>query len=143
MISVLDSRVDPRSVEVSPSPNKARLMVKDLKERIGAAVRAARSDAGLTQEELADLINRHADSVSLIERGRTLPTLDMLIELAAALKLSINTLVPNSSGEKTNEKPKSMRRLRLEAEIVQLLKTVPDKRLETVRDQVRMIADLD
>lgn len=114
-------------------------MVKSLKERIGAAVRAARADAELTQEELAERIGRHADSVSLIERGRTLPTLDMLVELAAALNLSINELVPTTIPEKS----KSTRRVRLEAEIAQLLKSVPEKRLEAVRDQVRMIAELD
>lgn len=114
-------------------------MAKDLKERIGAAVRAARTDVGLTQEELADRIGRHADSVSLIERGRTLPTLEMVVELAKALNLSFNELVPTT----TPDRPKTTRRVRLEAEIVQLLKAVPEKRLEAVRDQVRLIADLD
>jgi len=114
-------------------------MLESLKERIGAAVRAGRSEAGLTQEELAERIGRHADSVSLIERGRTLPTLDMLVGLSAALKLPISELVPTA----VPEKQKSTRRVLLEAEIVQLLKAVPEKRLEAVRDQVRMIAELE
>lgn len=113
-------------------------MVNSLKAQIGAAVRAARERAGLTQEELAGRIGRHADSVSLIERGRTQPTIEMLVALADAVGLHVGELIPSEHEPET----KSARRLQMEAEIAELLRAVPDSRLEYVRDHLRLLARL-
>jgi transcriptional regulator with XRE-family HTH domain len=108
----------------------------DLKRQIGVRVRAAREKAGLTQEELAHLVNRDKDSVSLIERGRTVPTLQMLLDLSAGLKIGLLDLVP------TEPVRKSEKRLKLEAEVIGLLADLSDDRLRYIRDQVASLVGL-
>ena len=46
-------------------------------------MQAARRRAGLTQEALAALIARTPESVSNIERGRQLSTIETLVDLGA------------------------------------------------------------
>ncbi len=60
-------------------------MGDDLKRAVGARVRAARVAAGLTQEVLAAKVGRTPESLSNIERGKQLPTLDTIRDLTRAL----------------------------------------------------------
>lgn len=53
---------------------------------IGRRIAAARSDAGLTQRELGDIVGREAISISRLERGETRAGLELTRKLAAALK---------------------------------------------------------
>lgn len=53
--------------------------------RFSANLREAREDAGLTVEELAERSEQHPAGVELVERGATLPGLDTVVKLAAAL----------------------------------------------------------
>jgi transcriptional regulator with XRE-family HTH domain len=46
-----------------------------------------RRHRGLTQEGLADLIGRTAETVSMLERGETTPKLETLIRLSASLSI--------------------------------------------------------
>ena len=55
--------------------------------RLGLTVQAARRRAGLTQEALAALIARTPESVSNIERGRQLPTIETLVDLVRVLEV--------------------------------------------------------
>ena len=113
-------------------------MSDHLKHFIGSAVRAARLRIGLTQEELADRIGRHADTISLVERSRTLPTIDLLLEISWALDVSIKELLPSQEvdADLTDN------RIRLEAEIGLLLSTIPEHRLEYVREQLSLLRNL-
>ncbi|WP_242442702.1 helix-turn-helix transcriptional regulator [Magnetospirillum sp. 15-1] len=56
-----------------------------MKRTIGRRLRTAREQADLTQEALAERIERSPEAVSNIERGVSLPTLDTLDRIAAAL----------------------------------------------------------
>ena len=60
-------------------------MTTELKHTIGRRVRTARDDAKLTQELLAERIDRSPEAVSNIERGLSLPTLDTLDRIATTL----------------------------------------------------------
>lgn len=60
-------------------------MAMDLKQHIGLRVKAARLKRGLTQEQLAERIEKTAESVSNIERGHVLTTLDTLHRIAVEL----------------------------------------------------------
>jgi len=60
-------------------------MADELKRRLGLTVQAARRRAGLTQEGLAAQIARTPESVSNIERGRHLPTIETLVDLGRVL----------------------------------------------------------
>lgn len=61
--------------------------------RFGATVRRLREDAGLSQEDLAELADVHRTYIGGIERGERNPTLTTIEKLAAALKCSPNELL--------------------------------------------------
>ena len=62
-------------------------------KRFGAVVRAYRLKAGFSQEALADLAALHVTYISLVERGRRNPTLDVANRIAAALKTPLGRLI--------------------------------------------------
>ena len=64
-------------------------MNDDLKRLISRRVLAARTHAGLTQEQLAELIERSVEAVSNIERGMSLPTLDTIDRVAKAVSVPL------------------------------------------------------
>jgi transcriptional regulator with XRE-family HTH domain len=54
-------------------------------ERFGRVVRDLRESKGLTQEELADRAGISATYVGFIERGDSVPTLTVILEIADGL----------------------------------------------------------
>ena len=68
-------------------------MKHDLKSIIGARVRAARKSAGLTQAQVAESVDRTVEAVSNIERGKSLPPLDLLQRIGAATGCPLASLV--------------------------------------------------
>ena len=109
-------------------------MSKDLKLQIGSLVRAHRTRCGLTQEELADRIERHADSLSLIERGQTLPSIETLLQLAEAMDLSPLDLLPSGKQAMGSQK-----KTKLEADIRSLLSELSENELLLAKDMVAII----
>ena len=73
------------AVVSSPTPPSTR-------EKIGANLIIARAQARLTQAQLARAAGVTRQTVSDIERGATNATVDVLDELAKALKISIERL---------------------------------------------------
>jgi len=65
---------------------------------IGATIRSRRTDAGLTQAELAERLNVTSQSVSLWERGQSLPDTALLPDLACILNCSVDMLLGGHSG---------------------------------------------
>jgi transcriptional regulator with XRE-family HTH domain len=59
---------------------------------LGAALRAARERAGLTQDEVASRIDLHAMTYGGIERGRLLPSVSTLTKLCVLLKIDPDNL---------------------------------------------------
>jgi transcriptional regulator with XRE-family HTH domain len=57
----------------------------DLKQHVGLKVRAARLKRNLTQEQLAERVEKTAESISNIERGHVAPPLDTLHRIAVEL----------------------------------------------------------
>ena len=111
-------------------------MGQDLKMLIGARVQAARKRAGFTQEALAAAINKTAESVSNIERGRQLPMLDTLADLAAALGLPLSDLVADTrSGPSPGRK-----RLALEATLLEHVRVMDDGLLAIAVEQVGILS---
>ena len=58
-------------------------------ETFGKRVRALRKLRGLTQQQLADDIERTSDAISQLERGVNLPSFDTLDRMAFALNVSV------------------------------------------------------
>lgn len=61
--------------------------------RLGAAVRAARLERGLSQEDLADLVGIHRTYVGDVERGQRNVGLRNIVRLANALDLTAADLL--------------------------------------------------
>ncbi len=56
-------------------------------------IRRYRDQAGLSQQQLADSVGVSKGFISALEAGRSVPNLDMLVQLAEALNVSAGALV--------------------------------------------------
>ncbi|WP_030659693.1 MULTISPECIES: helix-turn-helix domain-containing protein [Streptomyces] len=74
-----------------PSPPPDRVLAR--RRVIGARIRAARTDAGLTQEALAERVGIDNKTVHRIEYGTSDPTLSVLLRMADALGVPLTELV--------------------------------------------------
>ena len=72
-----------------PKERKTRLQIA-----FGKAVRAARLEKNLSQEELADLADLHFTYVSSVERGERNISIENIVRLAKALKCQPRDLMP-------------------------------------------------
>ena len=84
---------------------------EELQRRFGAAIRRLRLEARLGQEALADEAGVHRTHVSLIERGKGMPTLAVIHKLAAALKTTMASLMAEveSAGPPESDPPEIQR----------------------------------
>lgn len=55
-------------------------------------VRELRTDQGMTQEQLAELVGVARQSIISIEKGKFLPTIETALRLSAALKAPVERL---------------------------------------------------
>ncbi|MEP4151200.1 MAG: helix-turn-helix transcriptional regulator [Lentilitoribacter sp.] len=62
-------------------------MSDQLKRNIGLRVKAARTQKGLTQPQLAEAIDKAFETISNIERGKTAPNFATLADIANVLGL--------------------------------------------------------
>lgn len=102
--------------------------------QIGARVRAARDHANLTQEELADRAKVDKDTLSLIERGSTFPSLRSLVNIAESLEIDVIDFIPPAPDQK-----KRSARVATEARIRELLRDADDKKLQLVHDLIAVL----
>lgn len=70
-----------------------RFISMDIRGEFGRALRAARIERGLSQEELAFRAGMSVPYLSNLERGRSSPSLVMMHDLALALDLHIAELL--------------------------------------------------
>lgn len=68
-------------------------MVDRRRVLLGARIREVRTDRGLSQERLAELMDANATYLSSVERGKENPTLDFLLKLTDALRVELVDLV--------------------------------------------------
>jgi transcriptional regulator with XRE-family HTH domain len=67
--------------------------VDTLQRQFGNLIRRRRQAAGLSQEALAGSAGLHRTYISLLERGRRLPSIGVVKQLAAALGTTMTSLV--------------------------------------------------
>ncbi len=60
------------------------------KKLLGKKIQEIRKKCGLTQEELAEIIDMEQNSISIIESGRNFPTLSNLSKIAKALNVNLS-----------------------------------------------------
>lgn len=76
----------------------------DKKQLLGARIREIRKIRELSQEELAERADISTQYVSNIERGKENPTLDLLLRLAEALRVTLGQLCDFETVEQLNQK---------------------------------------
>ncbi len=80
-----------------------------LPQQFGNLIRRRRLAAGLGQEGLADKAGLHRTHVSLLERGKRMPSLMVVKKLAAALETTMASLMEeleSPPAEPPRERPK-------------------------------------
>jgi transcriptional regulator with XRE-family HTH domain len=60
---------------------------------LGEAIRAARKEAGFSQETLAEKADLSTVFISRVERGKESPSVDNLVKIAKALGVRVRELV--------------------------------------------------
>ena len=101
-------------------------MNSDLKKYIGLEVKAARKRQGLTQEQLAERLEKAVETVSNIERGKTWTSLEMLNTLADTLDRPIQSFFPPDS----RTRRRSEKLMKLDVEIAQITEKMSVNELE-------------
>ena len=99
--------------------------MQELRNRISAAIRATRRARGVSQEHVAGQIGIATESLSAIERGASLPSLETYVALARLLELDTERLfrVPVRKGQVPRD------RSRLEADAIAMIEAMPDDSL--------------
>lgn len=72
---------------------KKSLSKAELLKKFGLNVKIARLKKGLTQEQLAELMNIHLTYIARIETGKINMSLAKILELANTLNIDINKLL--------------------------------------------------
>ncbi len=101
--------------------------MEDLKKRLGASFRDARINKGLTQEELATLVDVTTETISNSERGESLVTVPVLLAMTSALDLDLAALVKTPQLKRSTAKTK---RHRLDRAVRKLTAQMDDAELE-------------
>jgi len=115
--------------ETVPTPPKHVVLSR---KEIGARLRALRETRDMTQVELAKILGTQQTAISQVELGNRGLTIQQVVKLARALRVSTDTILGPSDGSSAEELPKDrqlLRRLRLmdrlpRAERQALLKTI-------------------
>ena len=110
----------------------------DTKTRIGILVRELRKSGGLTQDQLAALINRSTEAVSNLERGVSLPGIDTLEKLSETLHVSVKDFFEVPTKGKA-----SRHKIELLAKLVSIALALPEKELRLAVTQIEAIAKND
>jgi len=107
---------------------------EQLKSIVGARVKAARKASNLTQAQLAEAVERTVEAISNIERGKSLPPLDLLARIARLTDCALTSLVEAPVGD-----GKVSERAGLELQLVAVGRSLP---IEQLRIAVRQIGAL-
>jgi transcriptional regulator with XRE-family HTH domain len=85
--------------------------VDTLQQKFGNIIRRRRLEMGPGQEGLADKASLHRTHVSLLERGKRMPSLQVIKKLAAALGTTMAALMEELEATPTEEaKPRVSRK---------------------------------
>jgi transcriptional regulator with XRE-family HTH domain len=80
---------------IVPTPSKINVVSK---KDIGERLRAIRNARGMSQAHLARLLGTHQTGISQVEVGRRALTLQQVVKLARALRVSVDEIVGRTDG---------------------------------------------
>ncbi len=102
-------------------------MAHDLKHAIGLRLRDLRNVQNITQETLAEMIERTPETVSNIERGKFLPSLDTLERISKGLHISLSSFFEKDE----HRSMKFVRSYEIEFRLRKALEPLTDEDIET------------
>lgn len=103
----------------------------------GIRLKDQRKAKGLTQDGLAEVVNRSTEAISKFERGITYPTVELLIDLAEKLDTTVDFLLDSKS-----DLGGSKERIQLLTEATRMIGEMQDKPLKTAVEQLRALREL-
>ena len=107
----------------------------EVKQRIASAVRAARKELGLSQQQVADKIGTTLETVSKCERGVSSPTVEVFLAMVRELHLPVDDLL----GQKDERGQVSVSRARVEAEIAVASRLLSEADLRLLSDFINLL----
>ena len=72
---------------------------------LGERIRTLRKEKNIKQEKLAELVNKATEHISFIERGERAPSLELLLDLARVLNVSLPYLLNVTASEQYSPEP--------------------------------------
>lgn len=72
---------------------------------LGEKIRALRKEKNIKQEKLAELVDKATEHISFIERGARAPSLELLLDLARVLNVSLPYLLDVTATEQYSTEP--------------------------------------
>lgn len=88
-----------------------RLNRKDLFSNVGRRVADLRKAAGMSQAEVAELADLSNESISRLERGVTMPSLEKLVKIVEAMNVEPKELLEWEKDREVSEKDQLIRSL--------------------------------
>jgi transcriptional regulator with XRE-family HTH domain len=116
----------------------ASCMSDSLKRFIGARVQAARKRARLSQEALAGSVGRTPESISNIERGKQLPNIETLSELARVLKVPLSEFFEGLEAKNAVSRERAL----LEAELLENARQMAPRLVKVALEQIKVLKKL-
>lgn len=110
-------------------------MEAELKNHIASVIRAARRSKGLTQEDVADRIRRTPESLSNLERGQAVPSVETVIALCEVLEIPIERLLRGRS----SSVDRALDDHRIAQEIAQIVEQLNGKTLALAKVQLEAL----
>ena len=106
-----------------------------MRHRVGIRIKQLRKARHLTQEQLAEQVERSVDAISALERGKSLPNFETIERLATVLGVAVREFFdfPEDRGE-------SPKRQALVLRLVEGVRGLNDGDLEAVVAQVEAFA---
>jgi len=77
----------------------------ELLSLLGERIRALRKEKNIKQEKLAELVDKATEHISFIERGERAPSLEVLLDLARVLNVSLPYLLDVTATEQYSTEP--------------------------------------
>lgn len=105
----------------------------DIRSRVALRIRTIRKSRGLTQEDLAAMIDRSVDAVSNIERGTSLAGYDTLERLAVGLSVPVASFFVEAEEG-------SSRRTELMERLIDAARSLDDETLTKAAGMVELLA---
>lgn len=112
-----------------PTPPKHVVLSR---REIGARLRALRKTRDMTQVELAKILGTQQTAISQVELGNRGLTIQQVVKLAKALRVSTDAILGPTNGAAHDELPKDRRLLRRLRKIEQLPRAERQALLRTI-----------